>query len=229
MKNNNLENSEELVKFNLSLPSYTDKLDRAKDFTERVNLLAEMIGGATSFSRATGISISGINRYLKGGEPTIGQLTKIASGFDLNLKWLVLGEFPIKDEPSYTNKEEKPNIVATSKPEEINERQFFHIIQGFNENQEALSTTKLEDQIGEVIKTYNLLQRLPEQQHEDTIKLHAVRLDIKHMEIHKDMTEGLLTSNPETAETLKPLIKDIEDRLESLKNKAAILVDRIQQ
>ena len=195
-------------------------------FKSRINQIINEHKSVANVSRVTGISESAIKNWRDGkSDPTRKNLLVLAEKLNVDLLWLMTGGVGINE---VSEIQEPSSKYEVSNYGRVNEEKFYQVIQGFNENQEALSTTKLEDQIADIIKTYNLLQGLPEQQHEDTIKLHAVRLDIRHMEIHKDMTESLLTSNPGTAETLKPLIKDIEDRLESLKNKAAILTDRIR-
>lgn len=71
------------------------KLKSATDLNERLVILSEIVGGKSALSRLTGISPSGLNRYLDGGEPGSRKLDQICEKTDLNPMFMLRGELPI--------------------------------------------------------------------------------------------------------------------------------------
>jgi len=61
-------------------------------FIERLREMASMAGSVTALARAAGISQGGLQRYLKGGEPTRRVLISLARSCEVNLLWLMTGE-----------------------------------------------------------------------------------------------------------------------------------------
>lgn len=63
-----------------------------KAFIERLRELASIAGSASALAKAAGISQGGLQRYLKGGEPTRPVLISLAKCTGVSLPWLMTGE-----------------------------------------------------------------------------------------------------------------------------------------
>ncbi len=61
-------------------------------FQDRLHRLVQIAGSANALAKRVGISQSGIQRYLKGGEPTRKMLIALAEGTGVSLTWLMTGE-----------------------------------------------------------------------------------------------------------------------------------------
>ena len=71
-------------------------------FQERLQRLVQIAGSANALAKRSGISQSGIQRYVKGGEPTRKMLITLAECTGVSLLWLMTGEgseFAHKAEP----------------------------------------------------------------------------------------------------------------------------------
>jgi phage repressor protein C with HTH and peptisase S24 domain len=61
-------------------------------FIERLREIASIAGSVSALAKAAGISQGGLQRYLKGGEPTRRVLISLAECSGVNLAWLMTGE-----------------------------------------------------------------------------------------------------------------------------------------
>lgn len=61
-------------------------------FIERLRDIASIAGSVSALAKAAGISQGGLQRYLKGGEPTRRVLISLAECSGVNLVWLMTGE-----------------------------------------------------------------------------------------------------------------------------------------
>ncbi|UXZ55794.1 helix-turn-helix transcriptional regulator [Halomonas sp. 7T] len=61
-------------------------------FVDRLRELTSIEGSANALARKAGISQGGLQRYLKGGEPTRKVLIKLADAMGVDLLWLMTGE-----------------------------------------------------------------------------------------------------------------------------------------
>lgn len=66
--------------------------ESADPFHERLQRLVQIAGSANALAKRSGISQSGIQRYLKGGEPTRKMLITLAECTGVSLTWLMTGE-----------------------------------------------------------------------------------------------------------------------------------------
>lgn len=85
---------EETEKKSASLPGSADKDGRDEGFIERLRDLASKVGSANALAKAAGISQSGIQRYLNGGEPSRKALVAIADAGEVSVDWLATGRAP---------------------------------------------------------------------------------------------------------------------------------------
>lgn len=74
-----------------SLPSSELELGRHDGFAERLRSLADDRGSVSALAKAAGISQSGLQRYLNGGEPSRKALIAIALACNVSLDWLAMG------------------------------------------------------------------------------------------------------------------------------------------
>ncbi|MDF3868736.1 helix-turn-helix transcriptional regulator [Pseudomonas denitrificans (nom. rej.)] len=63
-----------------------------KAFIERLREIASIAGSVSALAKAAGISQGGLQRYLKGGEPTRPVLISLAKCTGVSLAWLMTGE-----------------------------------------------------------------------------------------------------------------------------------------
>ncbi len=63
-------------------------------FVNRIRTLVQKAGGQQALARASGLSLGGIQRYLRGGEPTRTVLIRLSEAMSVPLLWLVTGEEP---------------------------------------------------------------------------------------------------------------------------------------
>lgn len=80
------------------LSGLTAEDERDQGFIERLRQLAALAGSASALARDAGISQGGMQRYLKGGEPTRKVLIALAKSRGVNLLWLATGEGPMQGE-----------------------------------------------------------------------------------------------------------------------------------
>lgn len=66
--------------------------ENIKTFEDRIKVLIARVGNPNLFAIKTGVSVSGIKRYLNGGEPTISKLLLISNSLGINPNWLLTGE-----------------------------------------------------------------------------------------------------------------------------------------
>lgn len=62
-----------------------------KGFIERLRRIASIAGSASALAKAAGISQGGMQRYMKGGEPTRKVLISLAECTGVSLEWLLTG------------------------------------------------------------------------------------------------------------------------------------------
>lgn len=74
-----------------TLSSSKKELERDEAFIERLRSLAESHGSVNALAKAAGVSQSGLQRYLNGGEPSRKALIAIAVAGDVSLEWLATG------------------------------------------------------------------------------------------------------------------------------------------
>lgn len=79
------------------LPGSGGKDGKDEAFIERLRELASKVGSANALAKAAGISQSGIQRYLNGGEPSRKALVAIASAGGVSIDWLATGRGAIND------------------------------------------------------------------------------------------------------------------------------------
>ncbi|MDE1909426.1 MAG: helix-turn-helix transcriptional regulator [Pseudomonas sp.] len=65
-----------------------------KGFVERLRRIASIAGSASALAKAAGISQGGMQRYMKGGEPTRKVLISLAECTGVSLEWLMTGSGP---------------------------------------------------------------------------------------------------------------------------------------
>ena len=74
-----------------TLSSSKKELERDEAFIERLRSLAEAHGSVNALAKAAGVSQSGLQRYLNGGEPSRKALIAIAVAGGVSLEWLATG------------------------------------------------------------------------------------------------------------------------------------------
>lgn len=60
-------------------------------FIERLRLLIDKVGSANALAKSAGVSQSGFQRYLAGGQPTRKVLIALAQAAQVDLQWLMTG------------------------------------------------------------------------------------------------------------------------------------------
>jgi len=65
---------------------------REDGFVERLKLICARVGNASALAKKSGISNSGLSRYLTGGDPSRKVLIGLAEAADVSLHWLATGE-----------------------------------------------------------------------------------------------------------------------------------------
>ncbi len=225
MKLKDVNDPKAIGRYILSLPEYDIKLTNAKDFTQRINLLTEIVGGASALSRLTGISNSGINRYLSGGEPTVSQLKKISTSLYVNLKWLVLGELPIVDgenKGSFVVKEGTPGY-AVEVSGIANEPLFYEIINAFDSSEGASSGVSLKDKSRDIVEAYNTVAGLAKRQQADAIALFTIKCDLKYMTVHREVLAKSITTVPEMKDQFATVLEETDKQIAELEEKMILL------
>ncbi|MFU3068460.1 XRE family transcriptional regulator [Pseudomonas aeruginosa] len=81
-----------------SLSSSATEPENDAAFIERLRSIVAIAGSASALARNAGISQGGLQRYLKGGEPTRRVLISLAKAAGVNLGWLMTGEGSQKSE-----------------------------------------------------------------------------------------------------------------------------------
>ncbi len=229
MKFKDFNDPQAIGRYILSLTDYDVKLKSAEDFTQRINLLTEIIGGASALARISGISNSGINRYLSGGEPTVSQLKKISTSLSVNLKWLVLGELPIVEGENigpYSVKEGMPGYGVEASGI-ANEPLFYEIINAFDNSEGASSGVSLKDKSRDIVEAYNTVAGLAKEQHADAITLFTIKCDLKYMTVHRDVLAKSVTTVPEMKDQFTTVLQETDKQIAELEEKMASLNKRI--
>lgn len=73
------------------LSSSEEELESTEPFIKRLRSLAEAHGSVNALAKSAGVSQSGLQRYLNGGEPSRKALIAIALACDVSLDWLAMG------------------------------------------------------------------------------------------------------------------------------------------
>lgn len=225
MKFKDFNDPQAVGRYILSLTHYKVKLKNAKDFTQRIALLAEMIGGASALARISGISNSGINRYLRGGEPTVSQLKKISSSLSVNVKWLVLGELPIVEgehKGRYLVEDGIPDYVAELSSI-TNEPLFYEVINAFDSSEGASSGVKLKDKSRDIVEAYNEVVGMAKELQADAITLFTVKCDLKYMTVHRDVLAKSIISVPEMKDQFTTVLEETDKQIAVLEEKMIAL------
>lgn len=76
----------------MRLSSSDAEAESADAFLQRLQRLVQIAGSANALAKRSGISQSGIQRYLKGGEPTRKMLITLAECTGVSLVWLMTGK-----------------------------------------------------------------------------------------------------------------------------------------
>ena len=85
-------------KLGQALPSSSDELGRDSLFQDRLKILVDAVGNPNAFARLTGLSVSGLKRYLNGGEPSVTKLLQVCDATGVNANWLMTGKGLILEE-----------------------------------------------------------------------------------------------------------------------------------
>ena len=97
------------------LPSLIGELGRDGSLQERLQLLVDSVGNPNAFAKLTGLSVSGLKRYLSGGEPSVVKLLQVCDATGVNPNWLMRGRgLIIEDDTdiSYINERSISMMVA---------------------------------------------------------------------------------------------------------------------
>lgn len=78
-----------------SLESDKTIFDGADSFGERLKEISLIVGGKSALSRITGVSVSGIGKYLEGSDPSISKFEQICDALNIRHMWALKGELPI--------------------------------------------------------------------------------------------------------------------------------------
>lgn len=97
---------EESTKKSGEVPGSKSEDGRDEAFVGRLKVLASKAGSANALAKSAGISQSGIQRYLNGGEPSRKVLIAIALAGGCSVEWLATG----KGEPGSTTDIETPGM-----------------------------------------------------------------------------------------------------------------------
>lgn len=68
-------------------------------FAARLRQAAEAVDGQSELARRAGMSLSGLRRYLAGGEPTLSKLVALARAANVDITWLATGEGEMRARP----------------------------------------------------------------------------------------------------------------------------------
>ncbi len=74
------------------LSASSGKAESDPAFIERLRQIAAKVGSVNALARASGLSQGGLQRYMKGGEPTRPNLISLAKAGGVSLNWLMTGE-----------------------------------------------------------------------------------------------------------------------------------------
>lgn len=83
-------------KLESALSTYKDELERAESLNERLTLLVSAAGNPNAFAKLTGLSVSGLKRYLDGGEPTASKIIQICDSIGFTVQWFLTGQGPMR-------------------------------------------------------------------------------------------------------------------------------------
>ena len=73
------------------ITEHSSSVYKLECFKDRLEVLANKMGGWNALARAAGLSQGGMSRYKGGGEPTRPILVSIADAAGVNLEWLAAG------------------------------------------------------------------------------------------------------------------------------------------
>ncbi|WP_258188205.1 XRE family transcriptional regulator [Vibrio splendidus] len=98
-----------------NLSGLQGKPERVDSIQERLNFLMEQAGNPNAFAKQTGLSVSGLKRYLGGGEPTASKIIQIADSIGISAGWLLTGKGKMKEDdtasPSSSTIEEEFELI----------------------------------------------------------------------------------------------------------------------
>lgn len=81
------------------LSASTGKAESDPAFIERLRHIAAKVGSVNALARASGLSQGGLQRYMKGGEPTRPNLISLAKAGGVSLVWLMTGDESASAQP----------------------------------------------------------------------------------------------------------------------------------
>lgn len=82
-------------------------------FHARLNLLLPSFKSARAFAAASGVSQTGLQRLLNGGEPTLSTLVALARAAQVNIEWLATGDGPMRGSAAPAVPEPAPSCFDT--------------------------------------------------------------------------------------------------------------------
>lgn len=103
-----MENKKELERV---LSGLNGELERVSTLQGRLQLLVDSVGNPNAFARLTDLSVSGLKRYLNGGDPSVSKLLQVCDATGVNPNWLMRGKGLII-EPEQDNSKENQRAIA---------------------------------------------------------------------------------------------------------------------
>lgn len=73
------------------------------DFVTRLRTVTQLVGSPHRLAKLTGLSYTGIRKYLDGADPSRSNLISIARAGNVDLKWLALGEGTMRSDATAAN------------------------------------------------------------------------------------------------------------------------------
>lgn len=112
---------EQIEKTLKKLSSYKEQLESADSIQSRIQFLVDCVGNPNAFSKLVGISVSGLKRYLSGGEPTASKILQIAENTGVNAGWILTGKGSILETEGSGFVSDDRAIALLSNDEDISE------------------------------------------------------------------------------------------------------------
>lgn len=203
-------------------------MNSIEEFSERIKSIIDQHKSVSKISKVTGISESAIKKWRDGeSDPTRRNLMIMSKKLSVSLLWLMTGEGS-RDSDIESAHQINDKQAAHSINNKIDKELFNQVIQGFSEEREAPYAQHMEKKIDRIVNTYNAISQLPDNQHLTVIKINALVFDIGYkkevMSTHVDTAKN----NPETAEHLLRINKDIQARIDSSKAKVDELMRELK-
>jgi len=81
------------------------------DFVARLRTVTQLVGSPHRLAKLTGLSYTGIRKYLDGADPSRCNLISIARAGNVDLKWLALGEGTMRPDGMTANQVSAPTAA----------------------------------------------------------------------------------------------------------------------